>query len=82
MKEEINFLNSVVILLEKMTIELKAKEEKCCDGRMLIRIGHRISAIHKVKHYIRQRIKDEDIPECFSYGNSDNFMYNLGKEDL
>ena len=48
---------------------------------MLIRIGHRISAIHKVKHYIRQRIKDEDIPECIRYGKSTDFLYNLKSKD-
>jgi hypothetical protein len=43
------FLNNVIELLDVMSSELKEKEEKCADGRMLIRIGHRISAIHKVK---------------------------------
>ena len=43
------FLNSVIELLDVMIFELKEKEEKCADGRMLIRIGHRISSIHKLK---------------------------------
>ena len=57
------YLNSVIDLLDVMSNELKEKEKKCVDGRMLIRIGHRISSIHKVKNYIKQRIKNQDIPE-------------------
>jgi hypothetical protein len=75
------FLESVVVLLDEMKLELQEKEKKNCDGRMSIRIGHRVSAIHKVKHYIKQRIKNEDIPECIRYGKSDDFLYNLKSED-
>tara|TARA_Y100001973_G_scaffold81267_1_gene119802 strand:+ start:235 stop:480 length:246 start_codon:yes stop_codon:yes gene_type:complete len=81
MKKEKRFLENVIFLLDKMKLELQEKENKCNDGRMLIRICHRISAIHKVKHYIRQRIKDEDIPECIRYGKSTDFLYNLKNED-
>jgi hypothetical protein len=75
------FLNSVIDLLDIMTNELKEKEEKCADGRMLIRIGHRISAIHKVKHYIKQRIKNEDIPEVIRKKTNVDFLYNLKSKD-
>ena len=44
-----SFLNKTIHLLEVMQKELKEKEYKCKDGRMLIRIGHRISSIHKLK---------------------------------
>jgi len=75
-----SFLNKTIHLLEVMQKELKEKEYKCKDGRMLIRIGHRISSIHKVKHYIKQRIKNQDIP-AINKGNSNNSLYNL-KNDL
>tara|TARA_R110001632_G_scaffold18730_1_gene57792 strand:+ start:102 stop:365 length:264 start_codon:yes stop_codon:yes gene_type:complete len=75
-----SFLNKTIHLLEVMQKELKEKEYKCKDGRMLIRIGHRISSIHKVKHYIKQRIKNQDIPSI-NKGNSNNSLYNL-KNDL
>jgi len=75
------FLNSVIDLLDIMTNELKEKEEKCADSRMLIRIGHRISAIHKVKHYIKQRIKNEDIPEVIRKKTNVDFLYNLKSKD-
>ena len=75
-----SFLNKTIHLLDVMQKELKEKEYKCQDGRMLIRIGHRISSIHKVKHYIKQRIKNEDIP-AINKGNSHNSLYNL-KNDL
>mgnify|MGYP003679302246 CR=1 FL=1 len=75
------FLESVVVLLEQMKLELHEKEKKCSDGRMSIRIGHRVSAIHKVKHYIKQRINDEDIPECIRHGKSTDFLYNLKSND-
>ena len=71
-----SFLNKTIHLLEVMQKELKEKEYKCKDGRMLIRIGHRISSIHKVKHYIKQRIKNQDIP-AINKGNSKNILYNL-----
>jgi formylmethanofuran dehydrogenase subunit A len=75
-----SFLNKTIHLLEVMQKELKEKEYKCKDGRMLIRIGHRISSIHKVKYYIKQRIKNQDIP-AINKGNSNNSLYNL-KHDL
>ena len=75
-----SFLNKTIHLLDVMQKELKEKEYKCKDGRMLIRIGHRISSIHKVKHYIKQRIKNHDIP-AINKGNSNNSLYNL-KNDL
>ena len=75
------FLNNVIELLDVMSSELKEKEEKCADGRMLIRIGHRISAIHKVKHYIKQRIKKEDIPEVIRKKTNVDFLYNLKRKD-
>tara|TARA_R110000751_G_scaffold61565_1_gene127841 strand:- start:234 stop:473 length:240 start_codon:yes stop_codon:yes gene_type:complete len=74
MKDE-EFLNKVVDLLEVMKVELQVKESKCNDGKMLIRIGHRISAVQKVKHYIKQRIKGEDIPEITGKGNSNPILY-------
>jgi hypothetical protein len=74
-----SFLNKTIHLLEVMQKELKEKEYKCKDGRMLIRIGHRISSIHKVKHYIKQRIKNEDIP-AINKGNSKNILYNLNND--
>jgi len=75
MKEEKEFLNKVVDLLEVMKSELQIKEQKCDEGRMLIRIGHRISAIQKVKHYVKQRIKGDDIPEITGKGNSNPILY-------
>ena len=75
-----SFLNKTIHLLEVMQKELKEKEYKCKDGRMLIRIGHRITSIHKVKYYIKQRIKNQDIPPI-NTGNSNNSLYNL-KHDL
>ena len=74
-----SFLNKTIHLLDVMQKELKEKEYKCKDGRMLIRIGHRISSIHKVKHYIKQRIKNEDIP-AINKGNSKNILYNLNND--
>tara|TARA_R100001244_G_scaffold93428_1_gene70332 strand:+ start:436 stop:675 length:240 start_codon:yes stop_codon:yes gene_type:complete len=74
MKDE-EFLNKVVDLLEVMKVELQVKESKCNEGKMLIRIGHRISAVQKVKHYIKQRIKGEDIPEITGKGNSNSILY-------
>ena len=74
MKDE-EFLNKVVDLLEVMKVELQVKEKKCNEGKMLIRIGHRISAVQKVKHYIKQRIKGEDIPEITGKGNSNPILY-------
>ena len=74
-----SFLNKTIHLLEVMQKELKEKEYKCKDGRMLIRIGHRISSIHKVKHYIKQRIKNQDIP-AINKGNSKNILYNLNND--
>ena len=74
MKDE-EFLNKVVDLLEVMKVELQVKESKCNEGKMLIRIGHRISAVQKVKHYIKQRIKGEDIPEITVKGNSNPILY-------
>ena len=74
MKDE-EFLNKVVDLLEVMKVELQVKESKCNEGKMLIRIGHRISAVQKVKHYIKQRIKGEDIPEITGKGNSNPILY-------
>tara|TARA_R110001583_G_scaffold195196_1_gene370441 strand:+ start:1791 stop:2036 length:246 start_codon:yes stop_codon:yes gene_type:complete len=76
------FLNQVIDLLDVMKSELQDKETNSVDGRMSIRIGHRISAIHKVKHYIKQRIKNEDIPECIKYGGSEDYLYNLKSKDL
>ena len=58
-------LEQTINVLEIMQTELKEREIKCKDGRMLTRIGHRISAIHKVKHYIKQRIKGHDIPDVY-----------------
>tara|TARA_R100001129_G_scaffold158684_1_gene122492 strand:+ start:291 stop:536 length:246 start_codon:yes stop_codon:yes gene_type:complete len=81
MKEEKEFLNRVIDLLEEMKLELKEKESKCNDGRMLIRIGHRISAIHKVKSYIKDRIKNKDIPEIIRDKTNINFLYNLKSKD-
>ena len=75
MKEEKEFLNKVVDLLEGMKSELQIKEQKCNEGKMLIRIGHRISAIQKVKHYVKQRIKGDDIPEITGKGNSNPILY-------
>ena len=74
-----SFLNKTIHLLDVMQKELKEKEYKCQDGRMLIRIGHRISSIHKVKHYIKQRIKNQDIP-AINKGNSKNILYNLNND--
>ena len=74
MKDE-EFLNKVVDLLEVMKVELQVKESKCNEGKMLIRIGHRISAVQKVKHYIKQRIKGQDIPEITGKGNSNPILY-------
>ena len=73
MKKE--FLKKVVDLLEGMKSELQIKEQKCNEGKMLIRIGHRISAIQKVKHYVKQRIKGDDIPEITGKGNSNPILY-------
>jgi hypothetical protein len=75
MKLNKEFLNKVVDLLEVMKSELLPKEHKCNEGKMLIRIGHRISAVQKVKHYIKQRIKGEDIPEITGKGNSNPILY-------
>jgi|TARA_R110001583_G_scaffold133840_1_gene285583 hypothetical protein len=75
MKEEKEFLKKVVDLLEGMKSELQIKEQKCNEGKMLIRIGHRISAIQKVKHYVKQRIKGDDIPEITGKGNSNPILY-------
>ena len=51
------FLNKVVDLLEVMKSELQVKEAKNNDMKTGIKIGHKISAVHKVKQYIKQRIK-------------------------
>ena len=75
------YLNSVIDLLDVMFIELKEKEKNCVDGRMLIRIGHRISSIHKVKHYIKQRIKNQDIPEIIRDKTNVDFLYNIKSKD-
>ena len=75
------YLNSVIDLLDVMSIELKEKEKNCVDGRMLIRIGHRISSIHKVKHYIKQRIKNQDIPEIIRDKTNVDFLYNIKSKD-
>jgi len=72
---ENEFLNKVVDLLEVMKSELQVKEHKCNEGKMLIRIGHRISAVQKVKHYVKQRIKGEEIPEITGKGNSNPNLY-------
>tara|TARA_R110000824_G_scaffold51324_11_gene143280 strand:- start:915 stop:1169 length:255 start_codon:yes stop_codon:yes gene_type:complete len=80
MKEK-EFLNKVIDLLQVMSVELKIKEKECIDGRMLIRIGHRISSIHKVKHYIKQRIKGEGIPPILRKGDSNDILYNLKYDD-
>jgi len=75
MNEDKEFLKKVVCLLEVMKSELQVDEAKNNDGRMCIRIGHRISAVQKVKHYIKQRIKGEGIPEITGKGNSNKILY-------
>tara|TARA_R100001369_G_scaffold721_1_gene2495 strand:+ start:765 stop:1004 length:240 start_codon:yes stop_codon:yes gene_type:complete len=75
MKTDKEFLNKVVDLLEVMKAELQVDEAKNTDGRMCIRIGHRISAVQKVKHYVKQRIKGEGIPEITGKGNSNPILY-------
>tara|TARA_R110000744_G_scaffold34910_1_gene81093 strand:- start:223 stop:399 length:177 start_codon:yes stop_codon:yes gene_type:complete len=55
MKKE--FLNKVVDLLEVIKLELQLEEAKNNDMKTGIKIGHKISAVHKVKQYIKQRIK-------------------------
>jgi hypothetical protein len=75
MNKNKEFLHKVVDLLEVMKIELQVKEAKNNDMKMGIRIGHRISAVQKVKHYIKQRIKGEDIPEITGKGNSNPILY-------
>ena len=75
MNEDKEFLEKVVCLLEVIKAELQVDEAKNNDGRMCIRIGHRISAVQKVKHYIKQRIKGEGIPEITGKGNSNKMLY-------
>ena len=77
MKEEKEFLNKVVDLLEVMKSELQVKEAKNNDMKMGIRIGHRISAVQKVKHYVKQRIKGEEIPKITGKGNSNPSLYSI-----
>jgi hypothetical protein len=75
MNKNKQFLNKVVDLLEVMKAELQLDEAKNNDGRMCIRIGHRISAVQKVKYYVKQRIKGEGIPEITGKGNSNKILY-------
>ena len=79
MKEEKGFLNKVVDLLEVMKSELQVKEAKNNDMKMGIRIGHRISAVQKVKHYIKQRIKGEGIPPILRKGDSNDILYGYNE---
>jgi hypothetical protein len=74
MKEK-EFLNKVIDLLQVMKTELQLKEAKNTDMKMGIRIGHRISAVQKVKHYIKQRIKGEGIPPILRKGDSNDILY-------
>ena len=78
MKEK-EFLNKVIELLKEMKAELQLKEAKNTDMKMGIRIGHRISAIQKVKHYIKQRIKGEGIPPILRKGDSNDILYGYNE---
>ena len=68
----------IVLVLSSCAVQKKVDDTEHLwigNNKMLIRIGHRISAIQKVKHYVKQRIKGDDIPEITGKGNSNPILY-------